>query len=141
MKKEAGRPKKYNNAYEDLLIDHLKEGNPFSTFLKKIFEYNDERKELCPCKRTLENWVNTIEPFRVARDIGLAYGESFWLEKAEGAERDPKFNSYYWFGRMRNQYGYRLTDKADSTSANPIEAPKGGLIKLYEGIQPTEGAE
>lgn len=139
---------KYLPIYDQMLLDHLKQGNPFSTFLKVIYEYlkaeypgltREQLLEKCPCKRTMFNWAEKIEGFKIAKDVGTAYSEEVWLRKAQDAEKDPKFNTYYWMARMRNLFDYRMTDKKDIDSQDLSET-LGAIIKYNESVQPATGS-
>lgn len=140
---------KYLPIYDQMLLDHLKQGNPFSTFLKVIYEYlktehpgltREQLLEKCPCKRTMFNWAEKIEGFKIAKDVGTAYSEEVWLKKADGAEKNPRFNTYYWMARMRNLFDYRMTDKKDEVDQNLNES-LGGIIQHNESIRPATGSD
>ena len=140
---------KYLPIYDQMLLDHLKAGNPFSTFLKVIYEYlkrenpsltRTELLEKCPCKRTMFNWVDKQEGFKIAKDVGTAYSEEVWLKKADGAEENPRFNTYYWMARMRNLFDYRMTDKKDEVDQSLNES-LGGIIQHNESIRPATGSD
>ena len=93
----------YKDEYCQKLIDHMKEGRSFRTFVKVT---------MC-CRQTMYNWVGTHKEFARAKSIGedlaMDFFESNIIEKAEGKspKKDLGANLFPLKTRFHEVYGDR----------------------------------
>ena len=96
IKGEHGRPTDYSPEYDQMLVQHMKQGNSFWSFAAKVNV----------CFETLLNWTKAHPSFMEARKIGEAYlllfdelsGKAGMLGKLRG------FNAKVWETIVRNRW-------------------------------------
>lgn len=96
LKNTFGRPTEYSPEYDQMLVQHMKDGNSFWSFAAKVNV----------CFETLQNWTKLHPTFMEARRIGEAYlllfdelsGKAGMLGKLRG------FNAKVWETIVRNRW-------------------------------------
>jgi hypothetical protein len=98
VKKPHGRPSKYDQKFDEMLITHMTEGLSFEAFAG-IIEVNVD---------TLHEWVKVHKSFSDAKKIAFAKCRVFWEKMGiSGAWNDAKgpcLNTGVWIFNMKNRF-------------------------------------
>lgn len=126
---------KYNPAFCQKLIDHMKEGYSFNSFGAIVGVH----------RATLNRWVDAHDDFKEAKGIAEAHCQLFWEKlgiQGLNAPKDMPFNSVIWIVNMCNRFGWRQRNKDDDGEkdkepppATPIsDEEKLTLVKAARGV-------
>lgn len=112
-KKAMGRPSTYNDAFPELLYNHLAEGLSFESF--------GGLPEVKACKKTLYNWLSEHPEFLHAKDKGEMARMIFLerLGRSGMAGKIKNFNLGAWVFWMKNMCGWR--DRHEISAQAKIE--------------------
>ena len=125
---------KYEDAYTQLVEDHLAHGLSFDSFAGVIGVNQD----------TLFNWLKKYPAFRDARDVGFQKGLLFWerMGLAGATGKLKGFNTGAWIFNMKNRFRWR--DRHELKALGPDEdfedIPTHARIMAYIDAEPTASA-
>lgn len=113
-----GRPTKYDPAYCEMLVAHMRTGLSFPSFAGKL-EINPD---------TLYEWLKKHPDFSEAKRVGEALNLQFW--EGQGIQglwgnKELSFNSTVWVFNMKNRHRWR--DKQPEEVANVNVTNLGNL--------------
>jgi len=119
----TGRPSKYDPKFSEYLIQHMREGYPFETFVAFLYE----RLGIRVNRDTLYEWCTKHKDFSEAKKLGRDLSYHWWMNLARAATttgilkvrgKDGKeehkpivFEKTVWVFTMKNCHGW--TDKTE----------------------------
>ena len=114
-KKPTGRPTKYDQKYDEMLIEHMAQGYSFESFAG-IIEVNQD---------TLHEWKKFHPTFTEAKKIAFAKCQVFWEKMGiTGAWSDPKglnLNTGVWVFNMKNRFKWSDRLEVAGDDVKPIK--------------------
>lgn len=113
VKKKWGRPTKYREEYDEILIDHMSKGLSFESFGAVVDVY----------KEALYEWVKKHPSFANAKKTGSLKSQLFW-EKIGISGTVGKingFNNGSWIFNMKNRFNWADKHEVNQTGNSKIE--------------------
>lgn len=108
----AGRPSKYQEAYCDLVIEHMTEGASLTSFAAEIGVARD----------TVSEWCAQHEEFSVAVKIGKAKCAAWWEKTGRTNAKDGGGNATLVIFGLKNMGAEDWRDKQEIDQKTTLDA-------------------
>lgn len=112
-KRSHGRPTKYDEKYNEMLIEHMAQGFSFESFAG-VIEVNQD---------TLHEWKKVHPSFSEAKKIAFGKCQVFWekigIDGCWNTPDGPNLNTGVWVFNMKNRF--RWTDKVEVNGSKEEE--------------------
>lgn len=110
---KAGRPTKYENRFDEMLIEHMSQGFSFESFAG-IIEVNQD---------TLHEWAKVNPKFSEAKKIAFAKCQVFWekigITGLWSEYQGASLNTGVWVFNMKNRF--KWSDRMEVSGADDAE--------------------
>lgn len=119
-KPTLGRPTKYKQEYDAMLIEHMASGLSFESFAGLIGV----------CEDTIYEWAKVHASFSEAKRIGFAQNRLWWEQMGNAHivhtdskfESSPKLNSTVYIFNMKNRFPKQWRDRTEVKSSVKIDS-------------------
>ena len=108
MKKDTGRPSKYDPKYVDMIVDLLDKGMSVAQFARHIRV----------ARSTIYEWAKEHKAFSDALKLGQEYSESYWEGELESMMRTREANAPLVKFYMTNRFGWSDKIETNHTSSD-----------------------